>query len=138
MTLIETATGAYCTHVAPHIQQWSEGPGVGDLGVAAIEKATLALETVVDEVQGVQAEIEQLASRLRDIGGLDWHSMAGEAFKDKTRRTEAKTRDISDSALAMKQAGRKGIDELRVQAAQARDALNAARSTVADIATGVC
>lgn len=124
-----------CDMASGAVQNFVNSPSVAETGLNLLASQIDVLEQLVAKLQEVGTGIEQVHEKLSATVQLEWHSPAGNAFRDAVGTRQEHARQLQETSVQTATLARQGIDELRVMISSLQSLLAAAR-TAAGVSAG--
>lgn len=129
------ADGA-CELASGAVQDFVNTPSTAELGLNVLAAQIEALEQLVEKLREVGAGIDEVHGKLAVTQQMEWHSPAGNAFREASLLRQEHAKKLEQTAMETAVLARQGIDELRMIVASLQSLLAAAR-TAAGATAGV-
>lgn len=135
------ANGA-CDLASNAVQEFVNSPSLAQAGLNVLAAQIEVLEQLVAKLQTVAAGIDGVHSKLALTQQWEWHSPAGQTFRDAVSQRQIQAKNLEQTAIETAQLARQGIDELRAIVASLQSLLATARvalgASVAGAVSQVC
>lgn len=123
------ADGA-CEMASGAVQDFVTSPSIAATGLNVVASQIEVLEHLVAKLREVGAGIEQVHDKLAATVQLEWHSPAGNAFREAVGSRQEHARRLRETAMQTASLASQGIDELRIMISSLQTLLAAARTAV--------
>ena len=130
-------TNGACDMASSAVQQWVNSPSKAHVGLNILAAQIEALEQLVVKLRAVADGIEQVHIKLVAAQELEWHSPAGQAFRQALGYRQQNAKELEATALETVRLARLSIDELRSVVAGLQTLLATARATAGMATSGV-
>lgn len=127
------ADGA-CEMASSAVQNFVTQPSTAQLGLNILASQIEVLEQLVSKLREVAAGIEQVHDKLATTAHLEWHSPAGNAFREAVGARQEHASRLRDTSAQTAILASQGVDELRIMISSLQSLLAASRTTVGDAA----
>ncbi len=129
------ANGA-CDMASSAVQQWVSSPSTAQTGLNVLAAQIETLEHLVLKLRAVADGIEQIHTRLVAVQDLEWHSPAGQAFREALVYRQLNARQLENTAAETVRLARHSIDELRALVSGLQSLVATARASLGDSVSG--
>ena len=127
---IDLVSGGACDMASSAVQQFVSSPTIAETGLNMLASQIEVLEQLVAKLRGVGVGIEHVHDTLAATTQLEWHSPAGQVFREAVSHRQQHAAALRETANQTATLASQGIDELRAMIASLQTLLAAARSTV--------
>lgn len=127
---ISLVSGGACDMASSAVQQFVSSPSMAETGLNMLASQIEVLEQLVAKLREVSAGIEQVHDTLAATTQMEWHSPAGQVFREAVGQRQEHALTLRETSSQTATLASQGIDELRVMIASLQTLLAAARSTV--------
>lgn len=128
------ADGA-CDMASGAVQNFVKSPSTAESGLNLLASQIDMLEQLVAKLREVSAGIEQVHDKLTATVQLEWHSPAGNAFRQAVGTRQQHAKELQETSVRTATLASQGIDELRIMISSLQSLLAAARAAVGAAAT---
>lgn len=131
-----------CDAASSAVQNFVNNPSTAEAGLNLVASQIQLLEQLVAKLREVSRGIEQVHNKLAATTQLEWHSPAGNAFREAVGTRQDRAKQLQETAVGTATLANQGIEELRIMISGLQSLLAAARTamgTTAGVAvTKVC
>ena len=127
---IDLVSGGACDMASSAVQQFVSSPTIAETGLNMLASQIEVLEQLVAKLRDVGVGIEHVHDTLATTTQLEWHSPAGQVFREAVSHRQEQALTLRETANQTATLASQGIDELRAMIASLQTLLAAARSTV--------
>lgn len=127
---ISLVSDGACDMASSAVQQFVSSPSISETGLNMLASQIEVLEQLVAKLREVSAGIEQVHDKLAATVQLEWHSPAGNVFREAVGTRQEHAHKLRDTTIQTATLAGQGIDELRIMIASLQTLLAAARTAV--------
>ena len=125
-----------CDMASSAVQQWVTSPSIAQAGLQALSSQIDALEQLVVKLRIVADGVEQVHGKLVATHHIEWHSPAGQAFREAVNLGQSRAQELENTARQTVRLAQASLEELRTLIAGLQTLLATARAAVGDSVAG--
>lgn len=119
-----------CDAASGAVQNFVNSPSVAETGLNLVASQIQVLEQLVTKLREVSSGIEQVHDKLSSTVQLEWHSPAGNAFREAVGTRQEQAMRLHETAVGTATLANQGIEELRIMISGLQSLLAAARTAM--------
>lgn len=125
-----------CEMASTAVQQWVNSPSTAQAGLQLLAAQIDTLEHLVLKLRMVADGIDQVHGKLTVTYDMEWHSPAGQAFREAVGNGQIRAQHLQSTAHETIRLAHTSIEELRTMVAGLQTLLTTARVAVGDTVSG--
>lgn len=127
--ICQVSDGA-CDMASSAVQQFVTSPSIAETGLNMLASQIEVLEQLIEKLREVSFGIEQVHDKLAATAQLEWHSPAGNVFREAVGTRQEQAQKLRETSMQTATLASQGIDELRIMISSLQTLLTAARTAV--------